>query len=156
MFRTRVIRAGAGLALMVALGALLVTPVSAASTSLQVEAFNFGFEGIPTKLAAGTYAVTFANDNDIYQHELLSAKLAANKENISQSEAVACVDQVLASNDFSCFADQGQFVTIANPDTVASGSVTLDKGRYIYLCGVPNRQGVPHYRLGMLRFVSGT
>src|SRR5207237_3222542 len=54
---------------------------------------------------------------------------------------------------FDCFAG-AQFVTIASPDTVAQGSLTLEPGKYMYLCGIPDRNGHPHYQLGMLRFLS--
>ena len=153
MAKTKHVRLGLSVAVALLMGLLVALPVSAAGRSLEVQAFNFGFEGIPTRLAAGTYAVSFANDNDIYSHELLAAKLAPGHENVTRDEAITCADNVVFKNNFDCFAG-AQFVTIASPDTVAQGSLTLEPGKYLYLCGIPDRNGQPHYQLGMLRFLS--
>ncbi len=127
--------------------------------------FDFGYSKVPSRLSPGTYDFDFENRSADEPHEIVFFKLQPGEEDSTKEEVVAAADAF----DETFFADF-RGVSFAEPlseqgteeiqdgeETFTVGRADLsDPGRYVYICFIPNAEGIPHYKLddGMLGFIN--
>ena len=149
--------------------------VATASSNIdgeEIRAFDFGYNGAPQgDRQSGPYSVVFTNTQspitDPYGfHEIIFVRLGAGHQRASKAQIIVQLDLVLAAfgrgeNPIcpTCFFDYvagaafggpGTTTTSVGPDFMTPGPVLLLRGRYAYLCAIPELDGTPHYKLGML------
>ncbi len=133
-----------------ALTALMVTPSAGAAPRDHnyVQAFDYGYRGIPGRIAQDRWHYQFANVGD-EAHEIVVLKLAPENEDATVEEAIAAAD----ANDDSFVSGFAGFA-FALPGEVEPANMQFDQpGRYVYFCFIQTDAGVPHYQLGMVGFV---
>lgn len=137
------------------LGGAAVSSAKPHARTLKVTAFDYGYWGLPRTVKAGTYGLNFKNVGR-EPHELVTVGLL--DKDISEAKILAALD---AGSDGSGIVDFSKFAgfAFAEPRGPAqtSGDFTFAPGtKYLYLCFIPNANGVPHYKLkpGMLGFIT--
>jgi len=118
--------------------------------SLDAVAIDYGFEGVPATLPAGTTIVTLDNQSAAGEfHELTIARI---NDGVTET-----VEQILAMSATDAAA-RVSLAASASAEVGALGGATIDlvPGRYLYACFVPmgsigaqEGTGDPHYRAGM-------
>lgn len=135
-----------------------------ATQRMKVRAVDFGFEGLPSRIKAGT-ALELVNESKVEAHELLAVRLPDSERRSSAELANLPQDQLMA-----LFSGPPALVLLAPPgggkQVVAEGDGTLSQpGRYLLLCTVPTgadphaflhstapgevQGGPPHFLAGM-------
>jgi hypothetical protein len=118
--------------------------------SLDAIAIDYGFEGIPATVPAGTTIVTLDNQSAVGEfHELTIARF---NEGVTET-----VDQILALSDQDAAARvMLQASASAEAGEIGGATINLVPGRYMYACFVPmgstgaqEGTGDPHYLAGM-------
>jgi uncharacterized cupredoxin-like copper-binding protein len=118
--------------------------------SLDAVAIDYGFEGVPATLPAGTTVVTLDNQSAAGEfHELTIARI---NDGVTET-----VEQILAMSDTDAAA-RVSLAASASAEVGEIGGATIDlvPGRYLYACFVPmgsigaqEGTGDPHYQAGM-------
>ncbi len=118
--------------------------------SLDAVAIDYGFEGVPATLPAGTTIVTLDNQSAAGEfHELTIARI---NDGVTET-----VEQILAMSDTDAAA-RVALAASASAEVGEIGGATIDlvPGRYLYACFVPmgsigaqEGTGDPHYLSGM-------
>ncbi len=128
-----------------------VANAECADEVLEVTAVDYGFEGMPSELSAGTYGVTLANEGQEF-HEIAVFRKADG--------VTASFDDIFAVDDPEQI-DESQLEeiggTFAPPGGEGGGLFDLEAGEYIAVCFVPvgatpdneEADGAPHYTEGM-------
>lgn len=127
--------------------------------SLDVEAENYAYSGIPDSLPAGPVIITFTNTGTEF-HELLLMRI---NDGVTES-----VDELLAlpEDEAKTKATQ-EGAAFAAPGEQSFSTADLEAGHYVALCPLPKGmtpeamagmesggtepQGEPHFMLGMVR-----
>ena len=109
---------------------------SAKASTVNVKAVDFGFEGLPASVKAGT-TLKLTNESTREAHELVAVKLPDN-ERRSVAELLKLPEEQL----MGLFTGPPALVLLAPPgggeQIVAEGDGTLrEPGRYLVLCNVP-------------------
>lgn len=109
---------------------------SSKAATVNVKAVDYGFEGLPSSVKAGT-ALKLTNQSNREAHELVAVKLP-DGERRSVAELVKLPEQQL----MGLFTGPPALVLLAPPgggdQIVAEGDGTLrEPGRYLVLCNVP-------------------
>lgn len=107
----------------------------AADPAVEVTAVDYGFDGLPDELDAGT-TLTLRNQSDAELHELVALRLGADEDR-PVDELVALPQAELEA----LFAGEPALVLVAPPGDqgfVALGDGALgDPGRYAVFCFIP-------------------
>lgn len=118
---------------------------------IEVTAIDYGFEGIPDEVSAGTLGVTFSNEGDELHEMVVFRKNDDTTE--SFDDIFANEDQAAAE---ALVTEAG--ATFAVPGQTASGLFTLEEpGEYVAVCFIPvgttpesdEASGPPHFSQGM-------
>ncbi len=124
--------------------------------------FDYGYSKVPSRLSPGTYDFDFENRS---AHEIVFFKLQPGEEDSTKEDVVAAAD----AGDEAFFegfrgvsfaeplSEQGTEEIQDGEETFTVGRADLSEpGRYVYICFIPNAEGVPHYKLddGMLGFIN--
>jgi hypothetical protein len=116
---------------------------AAGGEQVHVTAEEYAFNGIPDSLAAGSYTFHFENMGK-EDHELAMARIKTD----------TTVDELLKMKE----KDQMKHIEIVGGTFAKSGQVAeqpleaeLEAGRYVAVCFVPTKQGVPHAFEGMVQ-----
>jgi plastocyanin len=122
-----------------------------ADETIEVTAIDYGYEGMPEEVSAGTLAVTLANEGEEF-HEMVVFR--------KNDDAAESFDDIFALEDQSeaeaLMTQQG--ATFAPPGGTASGLFTLEEpGDYVAVCFIPvgttpeveEGSGPPHFTQGM-------
>ncbi|MGE3960237.1 MAG: hypothetical protein AB7F65_00980 [Dehalococcoidia bacterium] len=110
------------------------TPAGAAGETIEVTGVDFGFEGVPETVEAGTQ-LTFTNASDAEVHEMLMFKLPEGEER--------GIDELLLLPDEEAQTLVGEPLGVAvalpgqDPAFTEGEFVVSDPGRYILLCFIP-------------------
>lgn len=121
------------------LGIALVLAIAACGgdaepTTVEVRAVDYGFEGLPETVAAGS-TFTLVNESSVEVHELVAIRLP-DDENRSADELVQLPPEELAQ--LFPFVDS---VIIAPPEAegfAVEGTGTIEEpGRYLIICAIP-------------------
>ncbi|MGI8807698.1 MAG: hypothetical protein ACR2KK_07635 [Acidimicrobiales bacterium] len=137
---------------------------SSKATTVSVKAVDYGFQGLPSSVKAGT-ALKLSNESKREAHELVAVKLPD-----TERRSVADLVKLLEEQLMGLFTGPPALVLLAPPgggeQIVAEGDGTLSEpGRYLVLCNVPTGAdagafmnstgpgqvtgGVPHHVHGM-------
>ncbi len=118
--------------------------------SLDTIAIDYGFEGIPATLPAGTTIVTIDNQSAAGEfHELTIARF---NDGVTET-----AEQILAlSGEDAAARVMLQASASAEAGEIGGATINLVPGRYLYACFVPmgsigaqEGDGAPHYTAGM-------
>lgn len=109
---------------------------SSDSRTVSVKAVDYGFEGLPSSVKAGT-ALRLTNESKLEAHELVAVKLPDNER-----RPVADLLKLPEAQLMGMFTGPPALVLLAPPgggdQIVAEGDGTLkEPGRYLVLCNVP-------------------
>jgi len=111
-------------------------------TTVEVRAVDYGFEGLPERVAAGS-TFTVINESSVELHELVAIKLPAG-ETRTADELVQLPPEELAA-----FFPMVETVIIAPPEAdgfVVEGTGTLSEpGRYLIICAIPTGANPDEY-----------
>lgn len=137
---------------------------TASSKRLKIKAVDFGFEGVPPRIKAGT-ALELVNESKVEAHELVAVRLPDGERRSSAELAKLPQDELMMF-----FSGPPALVLMAPPgggkQVIAEGDGTLTRpGRYLLLCTVPTgadpeaflhstapgevHGGPPHFLVGM-------
>jgi hypothetical protein len=117
------------------------------SDTVSYAARDYAFDG-PSSIRAGWTTVQIMNQgHDI--HHLQFIKLPPGKTVADFKTAIAANHTRMPS-----WVQRRSGPNGVIPGDQASATVLLDPGDYVIICGIPNRQGVPHVALGMLQAVT--
>jgi len=115
---------------------------------LDVTGVDYGFEGLPEKVAAGLVALRFTNQTSHEEpHELIVLQRTSGDDLTLDEIADMGVDEVMA--DFP-------MIGVAFADAAGTSSTTfmeLPTGRYLAICTIPvggGESGEPHSAQGMI------
>jgi hypothetical protein len=117
-------------------------------TSVSTTAVDYGFEGIPASLPAGTAKIKFANGAPKEQHEIAIVRLLPGNEDMDPVKLFEMSDKKAAKYadlDTATFA-------FARPGETTYTVTELEPGTYVYGCFIPvggKKHGAPHYMKGM-------
>jgi uncharacterized cupredoxin-like copper-binding protein len=104
------------------------------SGTIEVAAVDFGFEGLPARVAAGT-TFELVNKSSAELHELVAIRLPDDEQRPA-SELMQ-----LPPEEFAAFFPLVTSVVLAPPESggfAAVGTGTLDEpGRYAFICAIP-------------------
>ena len=135
--KTRVALAGALLLLTGACGDGSLEP-----TTIAVTAVDYGFEGLPERVAAGS-TFTLVNESGVELHELVAIKLPEGEERTAE-QLVQLPPEELAQ-----FFPMVDAVIIAPPKGegfAVEGTGTLtEPGRYLIICAIPTGANPDEY-----------
>jgi hypothetical protein len=111
---------------------------------LDISATDFLFNGIPEELAAGNYALSLKNTGTA-AHVILLVRVSEDID--------GRLDTYL--DDFHNSVDDGDLEIVvagapAPPGVTGHVTATLDPGRYVIVCPIPNSNGVPHFKHGLM------
>ncbi len=121
------------------LGIALVLVIAACGgdaepTTVEVRAVDYGFEGLPATVVAGS-TFTLVNDSSVEVHELVAIRLP-DEETRSADELVQLPPEELAQ-----FFPLVDTVIIAPPEAegfAVEGTGTIEEpGRYLIICAIP-------------------
>jgi hypothetical protein len=106
----------------------------ATTEATEVVAVDFGFEGLPDTIDAGT-RLTLRNDSEVEVHELVAMAIPP-QETRSTEELITLPESEL----FAAIPGQPALVLVAPPGEEsfpAVGDGTLEAGRYLVFCAIP-------------------
>ena len=102
----------------------------------------------PESLEPGELTLRFTNaSQDI--HEVMFARLPDGPD-VSDEEIVAAFMEG-GPPPFEGLPEFVGGVQAIAPGASQLGTLTIEAGRYVLLCGIPNEEGIPHLALGMIR-----
>ena len=111
---------------------------------VDVQAIDYGYEGVPAELAAGPTSFALTNTG-IEEHEMVLFKRADG--------ATETLDEVLELPEEELFSKvQFTGVTFGSPDTTNYVALDLEPGTYFLVCFIPQgggEDGPPHFMAGM-------
>lgn len=113
--------------------------------SVDVEAVDYAFEGVPDTVAPGTYALELTNSSEDEPHEMVLFK---------KNDPEADIQDLLALPEEEA-QEQVTFVgaTFAEPGGSSASLIELEEGAYAMVCFIPvggGEGGPPHFTEGML------
>ena len=113
------------------------------ATEVAIRGIDFGFDGVPETLSAGTHRITFANDG-AEVHEVVIFKLP---DGMTLEQALELPEE----ESDALFYEGVIGVLFARPGEQSAGTLIaeLTSGNYGLLCFVENANG-PHAFQGML------
>ena len=106
----------------------------ASTEATEVVAVDFGFEGLPDTIEAGT-RLTLSNDSEVEVHELVAMAIPP-EETRSTDELITLPEPEL----FAAIPGEPALVLVAPPGEEsfpALGDGTLEPGRYLVFCAIP-------------------
>ena len=106
----------------------------ATTEATEVVAVDFGFEGLPDTIEAGT-RLTLRNDSEVEVHELVAMAIPP-EETRSTEELITLPEPEL----FAAIPGEPALVLVAPPGEEsfpALGDGTLEAGRYLVFCAIP-------------------
>ena len=118
------------------------------SAELDVEGVDYGFEGLPSEVAAGRVAIRFTNATTHDEpHELVLFRV---QDGVTES-----VDELLALPEEEAAAKMAPVgvVFADTPGAEAATMLDLEPGRYVAVCFIPiggGEDGAPHFTGGMV------
>ncbi|MBI2913792.1 MAG: hypothetical protein HYY03_07720 [Chloroflexi bacterium] len=105
---------------------------------------SYAFGGLPDSIEAGEAVVEFRNDGS-EPHELQIARVP---DELTVEDVLRIFfEEVEPPEEFEYVALGGPQVMLPGDSTRAR--INLQSGRYVFICFVPNAEGVPHAALGM-------
>ena len=111
-------------------------------TTVEVRAVDYGFEGLPETVAAGS-TFTMVNESSVELHELVAIKLP-DGEDRTADELVK-----LPPDELAAFFPMVETVVIAPPEAdgfVVEGTGALSEpGRYLIICAIPTGANPDEY-----------
>ena len=111
-------------------------------TTVEVRAVDYGFEGLPERVAAGS-TFTLVNESSVELHELVAIKLPEGEDRTAD-ELVQ-----LPPDELAQFFPSVKSVIIAPPDGEGfnvEGTGTLSEpGRYLIICAIPTGANPDEY-----------
>jgi plastocyanin len=111
-------------------------------TTVEVRAVDYGFEGLPERVAAGS-TFTMVNESAVELHELVAIRLPDDEQR-SADELVQLPPEELAA-----FFPLVEAVVIAPPEATGfpiEGTGTLSEpGRYLIICAIPTGANPDEY-----------
>jgi hypothetical protein len=121
---------------------------SAPAGAIAVEAFDYGWKGLPATLPAGEVSFTFTNGAE-QDHEMAIVPLApgADADEVLTKVQSATSDEIEAL--FGEIAGGPPAGIFAGPGGAAAGTTELQPGTYAVLCFIPAPDGAPHTQKGM-------
>jgi hypothetical protein len=131
--------------------ALYSVPCSATDNvaSVTYTARDYTFAG-PSSIPAGWTTVQITNQGrDL--HHLQFIKLPSGKTAADFKAAITANHTRMPS-----WVERRGGPNGITPGDQTAATVLLDPGNYVIICGIPNRQGIPHVALGMLQEVTVT
>jgi hypothetical protein len=126
-----------------------VAASEAPDDAVRVEAFDFGYAGLPATLPAGEVTFDFTNTAE-QDHELVLLPLqpAADADEVLEQITTATDDEIEAL--FGEVAAGPPAGVYAGPGGAAFGTTELQAGPYAVVCFIPDEgTGKPHSQLGM-------
>lgn len=150
-------RVVAATALAASVLTLAPSGASAARTfPLGVVARDYYFQGVPSRLPAGSYNMRFYNVGN-EPHVLVAVNLgpACSESVATTDDAISFLANLESEEDFQDACPGGSLAgdVFAPPGGSASGPVSLTPGRTLVFCPIPDEMGTPHYELGMINFI---
>ncbi len=118
-----------------------------AASRVDVKGIDYGFEGLPAEVPAGTMALRFTNGSTTEPHELIVVERPSGNTTPIEDIAKMSPDQVMT--DFPMVG----LVFVESPDTAATSFIDLPAGSYIAICTIPvggGESGDPHASHGMI------
>jgi hypothetical protein len=118
------------------------------SAQLDVDGVDYGFEGLPSEVAAGRVAIRFTNATDHDEpHELVLFRIADG--------ATETVEELLAlpEEEAASKMSPAGVVFADAPGSEAATMLDLEPGRYAAVCFIPiggGEDGPPHFTGGMV------
>ena len=119
------------------------------SGTVAYSAQDYAFAG-PDSMSAGWTTVDLTNRGDDL-HQLQFIKLPPGKTSADFVAAIAANPTRMPS-----WVDRRGGPNSIVPGAHATAIVHLDPGNYVVICGIPDRRGIPHVALGMMRAVTVT
>ena len=120
----------------------MAAPAPLPSGTIEVMAVDFGFEGLPPRVHAGT-TFELVNESSMELHEFVAIRLP-DDEKRPVSELLQ-----LPPEEFAAFFPYVDSVVLAPPESggfAAVGSGTLEKpGRYAIICAIPTGANPDEY-----------
>jgi len=123
---------------------------------LGIVARDYSFQGVPSRLPAGSYDIRFFNIGDEFHvfvavnlGPVCSATITTKEAALEFLAAVEDQDPETLCPGSSLAADAA-----APPGGRSSALMTLTPGRMLYFCPVPDEDGTPHAELGMIGFTN--
>lgn len=111
-------------------------------TTVEVRAVDYGFEGLPDRVAAGS-TFTLVNESSVELHELVAIRLP-DDEARSADELVQ-----LPPEEMAAFFPLVETVMIAPPEgdgfAVEGVGTLTDPGRYLIICAIPTGANPDEY-----------
>ncbi len=118
-----------------------------AASRIDVKGVDYGFEGLPAEVPAGTTALRFTNGSASEPHELIVVQRPDGDTTPVEDIAKMSPDELMA--DFPMVG----LVFVESPDTSATSFIDLPKGSYVAICTIPvggAETGDPHAAHGMI------
>ncbi len=134
------------LALLV-LSGLAGGEAAAQGREISVRAFDYGFEA-PAQLPAGRLSVTLDNTGQDLHH-VIYGRVLDGKTYDEVAAALLAGDEATAR----ALMEPLSGPNAPNPGGRSRATIDLRTGTYAMICVIPDAQGVPHYRKGMLKRV---
>ena len=113
--------------------------------SVDVDAADYRFDGVPASIAAGTSAFSLTNTSEVEEHEIA---LLSKKDGESRSW-----DELLAlPEEEAQGATEFHGAAFAPPGAEGATVAELEPGSYLAVCFIPvggGEEGAPHFTQGM-------
>jgi hypothetical protein len=110
--------------------------------AISVKGAEYAF-AMPDKIIGGVVTMRFSNVGKEF-HEYAIGRLKKGK-------TLADLTKELASGDEPRSVDQVPSVPALSPGTEVAITRKIRPGNYVFLCFLPTPNGVPHYKLGMIK-----
>lgn len=118
--------------------------------TLAVTAKDYAFE-LPRRVPAGYTAITLRNEGSEEHHAMFMrlnpGKTTADFMHAAKDQDIAALFAISSSIGGPGSVDHGQASTVI---------IDLAPGEYVVICIVPDAQGMPHYKMGMLAALTVT
>jgi hypothetical protein len=114
--------------------------------TVAVTGIDFGYEGVPATIAAGTTSFQFTNASEVEEHEMLLLKKAEGTTQTFAEIAALPEEESESLIEFKGAA-------FAPPGGQSGTLAELDPGDYAMICFIPvggAEDGAPHFTQGML------
>jgi len=123
---------------------------------LGIAARDYSFQGVPSRLPAGSYDLRFVNVGDEF-HVFVAVNLGPTcSATITTREAALAFLATIEDQDPETLCPGSSLAgdVAAPPGGRSSGLMTVTPGRTLYFCPIPTEDGTPHAELGMIGFIN--